>query len=69
MEKETWISVKNPPSERGRYWCYCREVNDLGISYFQWNCCYDEKENTWSDNLKNIDVTHWTNLLPPPTKI
>lgn len=63
---DEWGSVEIPPKESGRYWCYVKEINDLGVSYFQWNCSYDVIDNTWSDNLKLMTVTHWTNLLPNP---
>ena len=59
-------AIKNPPKESGRYWCYVSEVNDLGISHFEWNCSYDAQENIWQDNLKSINVTHWTELLGKP---
>ena len=67
FEKE-WIPATNPPKEGGRYWCYCKEINDLGISHFQWNCSYDIQENSWRDNHETYNVTHWTELLPPPNK-
>jgi len=63
-----WISADKPPKESGRYWCYVEEINDLGKSYFQWNCYYDATENRWSDNLKSVMVTHWAFLKPPPQK-
>ncbi len=65
--KGTWKNAKiNPPSEDGRYWVLVEEVNDLGISYFQWNCSYHEFEKRWSDNLKNYNVIWWTELAPLP---
>jgi hypothetical protein len=64
---EGWISVETPPRESGRYWCYVEEITDLGISHFQWNCCYNKENNEWSDQyLKGGRVTHYTNLLPAP---
>lgn len=37
-----WKNVKNnPPIESNRYWCLVEEINDLGNSYFQWNCYFD----------------------------
>jgi len=66
---DEWVSVETPPKESGRYWCYVKELNDLGNSYFQWNCYYDARVNDWTDNFTPYTVTHWTNLLPqPPTK-
>lgn len=66
-----WISVADRlPEEGGRYWCYLREITDLGASNFQWNCAYNEGEKRFSDcNLVNGEqVTHWTPLLEPPKK-
>lgn len=63
---DRWISIYTPPKESGRYWCYVKEVNDLGISTFQWNCAYDKENNTWSDNLQNMSVTYWQPLPPAP---
>lgn len=45
--EEDWISVdERLPEEGGRYWCYMRDINDLGASYFQWNCAYNANEKT-----------------------
>ena len=67
FEKE-WIPATNPPKEGGRYWCYCEVLGDLGIGHFQWNCSYDVQEDSWRDNHEGYNVTHWTELLPPPNK-
>lgn len=64
--KNYWRDRNNPPKESGRYWCYVQEQNDLGLSHFQWNCCYDVIENRWSDNHETMSVTHWMPLAPPP---
>lgn len=51
----------------GRYWCYVEEVNDLGVSHYQWNCSYNESMKVWG-NVDNGKVLYWTNLLPNPPK-
>lgn len=56
----------NPPDSGGRYWCLIEEQNDLGKSYFQWNCNYHEKEKWWSDNFVKYNVIYWTELAPLP---
>jgi hypothetical protein len=62
-----WVSVETPPKESGRYWCYVEEVNDLGISHYQWNCSYNVGENRWSDQDHFfVTVTHWMPLPSPP---
>lgn len=69
MKNIKWISVTNGlPKEGGRYWCYVEEINDLGISYFQWNCSYNAVEKRFSDMyLQNGEkVTHWMPLVDPP---
>jgi hypothetical protein len=64
-----WISVDDQlPTEGGRYWCYVEEVNSLGVSHFQWNCFYHEKEKRWSDNFVSFNVTHWRKLPDPPKR-
>jgi len=62
-----WISVVSElPKESGRYWCHVEEVNDLGISHYQWNCSYNAGENRWSDQDHFfVKVTHW---MPLPVK-
>lgn len=64
-----WISVEiELPKESGRYWCYIEEVNDLGISHYQWNCSYNVGNNRWSDQDHFfVNVTHWM-PLPQPHK-
>lgn len=65
--ESNWISVKDSlPKENGRFWCYVQEVNDLGISHFQWNCAYSREDNRWSDNFESMSVTHWQPLPNPP---
>lgn len=66
-----WISVEDGlPEEGGRYWCYVEEINDLGISHFQWNCSYHEVEKRFSDrSLNGGKVTHWQPLPAPPNKL
>ena len=66
QEQDEWISVETPPKEGGRYLAVVKELNDLGYCTYVWNCCYHEVENRWSDNLKNMTVTHWQNLPQPP---
>jgi hypothetical protein len=64
-----WISVDNAlPDEGGRYWCYVEELTDLGFSYFQWNCAYNEREKTFSDStFKDGErVIFWAPLPNPP---
>ncbi len=68
MER-TWKDAEtNPPKEMGRYWCYCKEINDLGTSTFEWNCFYDKEENEWRDNNEMYHVTHWTELMGKPNE-
>jgi hypothetical protein len=62
-----WIPVSERlPEESGRYLCYVKEINDLGISYFQWNCAFNKNDNSWSDKLVRMEVTHWQPLPEPP---
>lgn len=61
-----WMAVEiELPKEGGRYWCYIEEINDLGTSYYQWNCSYNQLEQRWGDD-NGGRVTHWTTLLDPP---
>ena len=65
----TWKDAqKELPKEGGRYLCIVREINDLGTSYFQWNCACNPNDNRWSDNGKTMIVTHYTELAPMPFK-
>ena len=58
----TWKNAENElPKEGGRYWCIVGEVNDLGVSYYQWNCVYTPNEG-WSE----VGVVWWTELAPYP---
>lgn len=60
------ISVKDRlPLEAGRYLCWVEEINSLGISGYWWNCSYG-KLHGFTDNLKNMHVTHWMPLPSPP---
>lgn len=64
-----WISVNDElPKEGGRYWCYLEHQNDLGLSYLQWNCSYNENEKRFSDKYltDGEKVTHWMPLPEPP---
>jgi hypothetical protein len=62
-----WIPVSERlPEESGRYLCYVKEINDLGISYFQWNCAFNKNDTSWSDKLVRMEVTHWQPLPEPP---
>lgn len=66
-----WIDVNDRlPEEGGRYWCYVRDLNDLGVSHFQWNCAYNENEKRFSDStlLNGEQVTHWRPLPEPPKR-
>lgn len=64
--EDKWISVDTPPKEGGRYWCYVKAIGDLGVSYYQWNCSYHERENRWSDRGLIGNVTHWQPLPAAP---
>lgn len=70
MEKDNdWISVEDRlPEESGRYWCYIKELTDLGFSHFQWNCAYNANEKRFSDSTltNGENVTHWQPLPAPP---
>lgn len=61
-----WISVKEQlPNEGGRYWCYVKELSDLGFSHYQWNCSWNEFTGVWGVDVGGV-VTHWRHLPPPP---
>jgi hypothetical protein len=63
----TWYDAKqHPPTETGRYWCNVKELNDLGVSYYQWNCAYSEKHGFSLPDHNAVEITHWTSLLPRP---
>jgi hypothetical protein len=50
----TWKNAETePPNEIGRYWCIVREVNELGVSYYQWNCAYNPN---FDSNYKMVRV-------------
>ncbi len=62
-----WISVDDMlPDETCRCWCYCEEVNSLGISHYQWNCCYNKETKLFTDALRIVKVTHWQPLPNQP---
>ena len=64
-----WVKVSDGlPEEAGRYLCWVTEQNDLGKSGFVWNCCFHIHEESWSDNLKEMRVTHWMPLPQKPLK-
>jgi hypothetical protein len=64
----SWISVKNrPPDITCRCWCYVEEQTDLGLSHYQWNCCFNVDTKEFTDNCKVVSVTHWMPLPEPPT--
>jgi hypothetical protein len=63
-----WISVKNKlPDATCRCWCYVEEQTDLGLSHYQWNCCFNVDTKEFTDNCKVVSVTHWMPLPEPPT--
>jgi hypothetical protein len=67
--EQKWISAETPPKESGRYWCYVRELNDLGVARYQWNCYYDKEVNQWREKSMGAgdQVTHWQPLPSPPS--
>lgn len=67
---DNWIPVSEPPKESGRYWCLVKEINDLGTSFYQWNCYYNKTLNQWFEDLVShgVNVTHWQPLPKAPTK-
>ena len=70
-EKDDWISVDDQlPTEGGRYWCYVMHQGDLGVSYFQWNCDYNDQLKRFSDMTltRGEIVTHWRKLPDPPKR-
>jgi hypothetical protein len=72
LEQRKWVSVQDRlPEEGGRYWCYVKDINELGTSYFQWNCAYNEKEKRFSDSTltNGENVTHWQPLSEPPKTV
>lgn len=66
LQSPKWISVTTPPKESGRYWVYVEDMGELGLSHFQCNASYCTKFNRWQENFIPLNVTHWTDLLPPP---
>lgn len=62
-----WISAENalPDDSHGRVLVWVKEINDLGISEYCWNCSFDTLSKTFSDNFKIYNVTHW---MPLPDK-
>lgn len=64
---DDWISIDDElPDELsdGRILCWCEEINDLGMSYFFWNCSYS-KRHGFTDGAKPYSVTHWKRITPP----
>jgi hypothetical protein len=60
-----WRNARiDPPAESGRYWCIVKEVNDLGVSYYQWNCGYNQYEKAWDQA-----VVYWMELPMMPGMI
>ena len=65
--EQAWIDVNDRlPEDTGRYWCYVAEINDLGLSHYQWNCGYNKGDNRWSSNAMPKTVTHWQPLSAKP---
>lgn len=64
----TWKNAENePPKEVGRYWCIVKEITDLGVSYYQWNCAYNPNDiPRWTSNELKGTVIWWTELAPRP---
>lgn len=68
MEKKlkstiTFISTEDKLPEVGnRYLCRVLELNDLGTSYYIWNCYYNHETKEFSDGFGNVQVTHWAEL-------
>lgn len=54
------------PEKSGRYWCYVKELNDLGTSYYQWNYSYNNTTKTFNIDGCGGHVTHWTTLMDTP---
>jgi|LakMenE01Jun11ns_1017448.scaffolds.fasta_scaffold8416489_1 hypothetical protein len=62
-----WKCAKtNPPTESNRYWCNVKEQNGLGVSYYQDNCPYTVGIGFLRQHANDIEITHWTELLPRP---
>jgi hypothetical protein len=65
--ERTWKNaILNPPTESNRYWCFCEEQTDLGMSHYQLNCSYNEFEKRWSNEVVNCKVLYWVGLAPNP---
>lgn len=62
-----WKCAKtNPPTESYRYWCNVKEQNGLGVSYYQDNCPFTVGIGFLRQHANDIEITHWTELLPRP---
>ena len=62
QEQKCYIEVDvnvELPKESGRYMAYVSEINDLGVSHFYWNCCFDVDSKVWSDKFISYQVTNW----------
>jgi len=66
-KKDNWVSIKDklPDSYHGRVLVWVKEINDLGISEYCWNCSYSELHG-FTDELKTYTVTHWQPLPNNP---
>lgn len=60
-----WTPATTPPTESDRYWCYVKELTDLGWSYYEGNFYYSAEEDRWSTSNGEI-ITHWTTLMGRP---
>jgi hypothetical protein len=67
VSEKKWIDAKEfPPKETGRYWCNVKEQNDLGISYYEWNCSFTKGKGFNLPDENAIEVTHYTELIGRP---
>jgi hypothetical protein len=64
--REWKCAKKFPPSQSDRYWCNVKEQNGLGVSYYQDNCPYTVGIGFLRQHANDIEITHWTELLPRP---
>lgn len=68
-EREKWISITDalPNESNGRLLVWVKEVTDLGISEYCWNCSYSSLHG-FTDNGITYNVSHWQPLPSPPKK-